>query len=176
MKNIISYDIFSRYLSLLVESELFAILVEESVSTPDENMIRNILGDSLANIQAANLDDSALVNKLLEISNSFFAEAQDDKKRKVFSQTGLSLESCKKLLSFIEENEDRLKSELFQRENINDYIKSIIESFRDIEEMQPEKSKLDKLDIWNNINFIKDFTIGGLMELIFQSLEYLGKV
>lgn len=157
LKNRISYDIFSRYLSLLVESELFAILVEESVSTPDENMIRNILGDSLANIQAANLDDSALVNKLLEISNSFFAEAQDDKKRKVFSQTGLSLESCKKLLSFIEENEDRLKSELFQRENINDYIKSIIESFRDIEEMQPEKSKLDKLDIWNNINFIKDF-------------------
>lgn len=162
LKKRISYDIFSTYLSLLVESELFAILVEESVSTPDENLIRNILGDSLANIQAVNLDDSALVTKLLDISKSFFAEAQDEKKRIVFSQTGLSLESCKKLYSFIEENEDRLRSEVFDSGNINNYIKFIIESFRVIDEMQSEKSKLDKLDIWNNIDFIKKFIDGWL--------------
>lgn len=153
----ISQDVFSEFLSFLVESELFAILVEECVETPDENIIRDIVGDSLANIQAENIDDSALVNKLLDISNNFFTEAQDERKRKVFSQTGLSLDSCKNLLLFIENNEERLKTELFEEESLNSYIKSIIESFRDINEMQPEKNKLFKLDIWNNLDFINSF-------------------
>lgn len=55
-----------------------------------------------------------------------------------------------------------MRSEVFDSGNINNYIKFIIESFRVIDEMQSEKSKLDKLDIWNNIDFIKKFIDGWL--------------
>ncbi|SDJ82836.1 DEAD/DEAH box helicase [Paenibacillus naphthalenovorans] len=151
MENRITADQFDDYISRFMESELFAILVEESVNTVDASIIEDIINDSLVKVQAADIDTSKLINKLVGISKEFIDLTEDLNKRKVFALSGFSLESCKHLLNYIDENIDELRSILSEEKiDLHNYAKIVIRSFIGIKEMGPSGKLSNTTDLGEN--------------------------
>ncbi|MHC1761757.1 MAG: DEAD/DEAH box helicase [Negativicutes bacterium] len=121
LNNRISAETFEKYIEVLLEPQMIALLVEEAVETPDEEYIKGVINDSLVSIQADALDKLPLVEALCKISFRFIKEVDDGELRKCFAQTGFGLISCKKLLEFIDANIDEI-AEVCINAQLEEYI------------------------------------------------------
>ncbi len=169
----ISQENFSELISSLLDPQILALLVEESIDTPDEAIIRDILQDSLVKIQSVDLRDDILVNELLGISQKICFQAPDTSLRKVFAQTGLSFESCRIIYNYIQDNKDTLNSAIIGNlmgGSILSYIYIVFKCLSNLKEMQPSSTKLTKLALFENSSFIseivKKWVHGDRIELI----------
>lgn len=130
-----------------IEPQLFALLVEELVDSPDEETISKIIGTSLFNIQLeseqALSENRELANELLNISNRFYASAPDYTKRKAFARTGFSLDSCNIISEYIDNNFDKLYETA--ETDIVEFILNVLNSIKEIREMQSDKNNINEL-------------------------------
>jgi len=154
IENRINSEEFDQLISEFIEPQLFAMLIEEAVDTPDEVAIRKIIGSSLFSVQVLNLDDfddSILIDSLVKVADNFYNATPDMELRKAYANTGFSLESCVKLQNFINENFDMLYSDICITnitENIVPLILLIINSLKNLDEMKSDKGRI--LYICNN--------------------------
>lgn len=106
-------------------------------------------------VQAKDMDISILVEELTNLGNKFYTKVENNEMRKSYSKTGFSLLSCEILNSsirkMIEDNESDYDIDF------DVFYNNIFECFSKVEEMQPEKRLLKKLEIWDNRDFIMDF-------------------
>lgn len=155
----ITLDLFNSYLSFLIEPQLLAILVEESINTPDENFIRNIINTSLFSIQTtalSNFDDSELVNSLVNMSENFYKSAPTEAIRKAFANTGFGLKSCLKLQEFINTEWNNIYRFLFEcNDDFTDAFKLIISNLKTLDEMIPDNKSIEDIcsntDLFNSL-------------------------
>lgn len=152
----IDNDQLRELLAETIEPQLFALLVEEMVDSPDEEIINKMIGTTLFNIQLADephVDDSELANELVNISNRFYTAAPNYKKRNAFARTGFSLSSCIKLHDYIENAFGNLYEKV--QTNIIEFILDVLNNIKGIQEMQSYKDSINELcqkdDIFNTI-------------------------
>ncbi len=152
----IDSDQLRELLSETIEPQLFALLVEEMVDSPDEEIISKLIGTTLFNIQLADephIDDSELTNELVNISNRFYTAAPNYKKRNAFSRTGFSLSSCITLNDYIENAFNKLYEKV--QTNIIEFILDVLNCLKEIQEMQSYKNAINELchnnDTFNGI-------------------------
>ncbi len=94
-----------------LDPELLALLVEESVSEVDDEWIADILGSTLAQVQAQRGVTPALdlVEPLRRSFRSVLERVPEPAHRESFSRTGLSIASCQAFLSHVSEHEEELR-------------------------------------------------------------------
>lgn len=181
-------DIDELFSENLIDTHLLSMLVEESVNTPDEEILRNFLNDSLVKIQAFNsgLDMGPLIKASTIVSRRIYTKVEDEVLRKIFAKTGLSIKSCEKLSEYIQENIVRFVDfyEHSGDSNKEDIVKLIHESLIKLHEMEEEKKIKYKegagdyslLQSWINLKSIPEmalkFTQGEEVEKI---AEYINK-
>jgi len=102
-----------------LDSDLLSILVEEAVSTSDQKLIEEILNDSLVKVQA--LTEQKNIEPLVEAATTLgeriFQKIENEEQRKLYSSTGLSVDSCLSLDSYCTEHFEELKPALSDSEN-----------------------------------------------------------
>lgn len=181
-------DIDELFSENLIDTHLLSMLVEESVDTPDEEILRNFLDDSLVKIQAFNsgLDMEPLIKASTIVSRRIYTKVEDEVLRKIFAKTGLSIKSCEKLSEYIQENIVRFVDfyEHSGDSNKEDIVKLIHESLIKLHEMEEEKKikykegagDYDLLQSWINLKSIPEmalkFTQGEEVEKV---AEYINK-
>lgn len=143
----ITNDELRDILAETIEPQLFAMLVEEVVDTPDENVIKKIIGTSLFNIQLEKepklTSNNELADELLKISKRFYNTANDITKRKAFARTGFSLESSTYLVEYIESNFGDLYFKL--QTDLLEFIVEVLSCIKDVREMQSSKQSINEL-------------------------------
>lgn len=99
-------ELTEKFSMRLIDTHLLSMLVEESVDTPSEKILRDFLNDSLVKVQATTegLDIEPLIKASTIVSRRIYNETKDENLRKIFARTGLSMKSCKILSSRVQEN------------------------------------------------------------------------
>ncbi|MBF4468612.1 MAG: DEAD/DEAH box helicase [Methanobrevibacter arboriphilus] len=134
-----------------VEPSLLNILVEESVETPTEEIIKEIMGFSLFNIQLSNKYLNIVNKSITKVGKNFY-ELDDKNLRNIYSKTGLHLESCLLISKFIKDYFDEI-DDILNADDYESLLKFISELFVEIDEMNDE-------------NFIEDENIVRLFKFI----------
>ena len=181
-------DIDELFSENLIDTHLLSMLVEESVDTPDEKILRNFLNDSLVKVQALNngLDMEPLIKASTIVSRRIYTKVEDETLRKIFAKTGLSIKSCEKLSEYIQENIVRFVDfcEHPADSNKEDIVKLIHGSLIELHEMKEEKKIKYKegagdynlLQSWINLmsipEMVMEFTQGEEVEKV---VEYIDK-
>ncbi|MCW3133015.1 MAG: DEAD/DEAH box helicase [Methanophagales archaeon] len=181
-------DIDELFSENLIDTHLLSMLVEESVNTPDEKILRNFLNDSLVKVQALNngLDMEPLIKASTIVSRRIYTKVEDETLRKIFAKTGLSIKSCEELSEYIQENIARFVDfcEHTADSNKEDIVKLIHGSLIELHEMKEEKKIKYKegagdynlLQSWINLmsipEMVMEFTQGEEVEKV---VEYIDK-
>ena len=165
---------FDEFLSILSETYLLDLLTEEIVGTDYEEVIEEIINNSLFKVQVDNreLDIQPLKQGFRKIFKSFEEDDITAEQVKTYRITGFSFKSNKVIDSFI----DEYFEELVNAVNIDDYLK-ILEFFLkllsdfDINELLD--NKLDNLGIIPNEYFpiIKDWIAGETIQDLINKWE-----
>ena len=84
---------FEEYLEEFSESFLLSMLAEEVVETEDEEIIENLIGNSLFKIQCANIDITPVRKVFTKITQKIRNDISDSKRLKSFAANGFSIKS-----------------------------------------------------------------------------------
>ncbi|MCK4359766.1 MAG: DEAD/DEAH box helicase [Candidatus Cloacimonetes bacterium] len=126
--NRISKENFNKYLSILSETYILDLITEEIIGTDYENIIEEIINNSLFKIQIdkRELNLESLKNGFRKIFKSFENETSIDQLR-AYKKTGFSFKSNKTIDEYIESHIDDL-IEIVE----NDEYLRLIDSFLDL--------------------------------------------
>jgi replicative superfamily II helicase len=143
----LSQDIFSNYISTLSETYLLDLITEEIIGTDYENIIEEIIKNSLFKVQIDKngLDIELIKKEFRQIFKSFEDNAEQ---LAVYKKTGLSLKSNKVLEDFIDKHISYLRDCINQDDYlkvIEFFLKMLTENKNDIPEM--DNNKLTRLDL-----------------------------
>ena len=122
----------------LLDSELIALMVEESVGTPAEALFRDLIGESLVSIQAreSGLSLDYLHDKGSATIAAIRGEVSDDDTRSVFAKTGLDVRSCMILLARISSRAETVASRILEEDTtLNEVIATILPDIVDLPQM-----------------------------------------
>jgi replicative superfamily II helicase len=158
IETIVNNRLKEKYNNLIsiLEPSLINILFEESVDKLDEKSIEEILKYSLFYIQNENNNDlQQVTNTFKKIGNKFYSKKINNHQRKIYSTTGLSLDSCFKISKFIQDNLEEIKKHIIDKDYI-DLIEKILTILIELDEMNNEK-KIEKKLLNNNFQVIFDF-------------------
>lgn len=130
-------ELTENFSKRLIDTHLLSMLVEESVDTPSEKILRDFLNDSLVKVQATTegLDIEPLIKASTSISRKIYNETKDENLRKIFARTGLSIKSCKILSSRIQENIGIIVDFCEGHGKQEFVLKFIIDNLQDLNEM-----------------------------------------
>lgn len=152
----ISSERFNKDIAYLLEPQIVALLVEETVDTPDEEFIQGVVKDSLVSIQAGEIDQLPLYDALGRVSHRFISETADWELRKCFAQTGFSVGSCKQILDYIEMNNEEL-SEVFANNDLQRHVEMLLTCLLGIKEMEIHE-RLQRLALTEeHLSFVKKY-------------------
>jgi helicase len=166
LKDLVSERISQQEFSKHIDSEILAIMVEESVGESIESRIEEILGTSLVSIQAA--DDDVPIDKLVDYSKqtalSIAEEIPDDGLKRIFAETGLRVSSCQHIAEHIQANREQVYMILSSEQiGLEDLINEIFEVIKPLPQMQTqypfEADHLALLMDWINEMSISDLVI-----------------
>ena len=125
-----------------IDAEILALLMEEGGLEQFNETINDILSHSLVNFQVADKTHlTELVNGFKRIGKWISEEIPEDY-LKTFSSTGLSSQSCLRLKSFIEENQEVIDN-LIKNPNFENNLKLlslIINALSTVTEMEPKRA------------------------------------
>ena len=150
-------DLNEKYIQEEIEPVLFNILIEQSIDTLDESVIKNTIQNSLFYVQSNLEERKCLFKHLKHSGNVFYSEIKDKKLRNIYSKTGLTLKSNKLISNYVLEN----LMEFNRIIELNDYellLEHVFNLFPNLKEMDNNKLKNKN----NKINFFienKDFLI-----------------
>ncbi|MBC7931836.1 MAG: DEAD/DEAH box helicase [Rubrivivax sp.] len=99
LKSLVEKRISQEELTGFLDSHVLALLAEEILETQDEEVLTGFLGKSLVGIQALSnsIDLGPLVTAFKATADWVREAVPDADSRRVFSSTGLSVESCKSI-------------------------------------------------------------------------------
>lgn len=143
----INPDNFEKFLSILSETYLLDLLTEEIIGTEYEEIIEQIINNSLFKVQIdkRNIDITSIKQGFTKIFKSF-EEDTTFEQLSIYKITGFSFSSNKIIDSFIDENIDELKTIVNEDDHksiVNYFLELISEN--EIEELADYK--LDNLNI-----------------------------
>lgn len=142
-------ELTENFSERLIDTHLLSMLVEESVDTPNEKILKDFLNDSLVKVQAITegLDIEPLIKASTTVVHKIYNETKDENLRKIFSRTGLSIKSCKILSSRIQDNIGIFVDFCKGNGKQEFVLKFIIDNLQDLNEMiGKEISYKDKFD------------------------------
>lgn len=144
-------------LRLLIEPYFLNILMEESVNSDDEKLIKEMIGNSLFKIQADNqrLIIDPLKKRLIKIASYYRSKIEDDDLRKIYAKNGLYLFSSELISNFIIDNMDDIQNSN-QNDDIFGILRIIMHILPSIHEMQGGKLKKDVIE--RNLESLYFFT------------------
>ena len=122
----------------LLDSELIALMVEESVGTTAETLFQELVGESFVRIQARSegLELDPLYLKGEETINAIRAEVTNEETRKVFAQTGMDVRSCLTLLDRIAKKKELVWEVIFGNDaKLEDIITTLVPDIVDLPQM-----------------------------------------
>jgi Superfamily II helicase len=153
-----NHDNLEILLENLIEPNLLDLLLEESVDTSDEELIREILGYSLFMIQSmdADYDIEPIVQGISKIKQKFCSI--DKELRKVYSKTGLPISSCNKIYEYIQNNIAELR-EITIKDDYQSLFEQIINILLEIPEMNETRAKINKEVLTKNHKELTSFVI-----------------
>ena len=123
---------------LLLDSELIALMVEESIDTSAETLFQELVGESFVRIQARaeGLELEPLHGKGTQVIGTIRGEVSDGETRKVFARTGLDVRSCLTLHDRIINQEDYVRDMIFGHNvSLQDIISTLLPDIVDLEQM-----------------------------------------
>ena len=130
----LSDDRFRR----LLDSDLIALMVEESVNTSAEKLFQDLVGDSFVSIQAKGkgLGLEPLYVKGAETIVSIRTEVSSEETRRVFARTGMDVHSCLTLRDRISEQKEYVESILCDPDtSLEDILATIVPDIVDLQPM-----------------------------------------
>ena len=152
-----SPDLNDKYIQEEIEPILFNMIVEKSMDTLDENVIKDTIQNSLFYIQADHIQKKCLYKQLKHSGNVFYSEITDKKLRDIYSKTGLTLKSNRVISNYSLENLDEFE-ELIESDDVEQLLEHIFNLFPNLKEMENSKLK-NKNDEINFFSKNKDFLI-----------------
>lgn len=124
----------------MLDSELIAMLVEESVGTSAEESFADLVGGSFVSIQARdqNRDLTPLTEKATTVIRGIREEVPDDETKRVFSLTGLDVASCQEILQHVQSNSDLLRNILSdENASVDSVIRTIYPAISKLQPLLP---------------------------------------
>ena len=126
-----------------LDSDLLSILVEEAVSTSDQKLIEEILNDSLVKVQALaeQKDIRPLVEATTKLGGWIFEKVENGDQRKLYSSTGLSIDSCLSLDSYCTEHLEEIRALLSDSEDatLDKLVTLALEACSNLAEMKSRR-------------------------------------
>ena len=150
-------DLNEKYIQEEIEPILFNILIEESIDTLDESVIKNTIQNSLFYVQSNDEEKKCLFKHLKQSGNIFYSEITDKKLRNIYSKTGLTLKSNRLISDYVLENLDEFNRII----ELNDFellLNHIFNLFPNLKEIDNDKLK-NKNDETNFFTQNKEFLI-----------------
>jgi replicative superfamily II helicase len=143
LNDLLTERISEEALGAELDSEILAMLVEESISSPDRQRFEEILGQSLVYIQAVkdNLNFTPLVDTIVRVANNTLLTVTDEELRKVYAGTGLSTNSCEFIRQSIATQVDMV-STLLREAGINELSRLadfFLQCCTNLPEIQPDR-------------------------------------
>lgn len=154
LRSLIEKRISQEALQELLDPYILALLVEESVGTSDQDIVEEILENSLVKIQAISndLDINPLVEGIIKVRQWIRKFPVDKELKKVFAKTGMKLNSCKKISDFISGQEWGKKNLI-----LDDFLEKSLPILLDLHEMVIVKRSLMKYIPLITPTFIQDW-------------------
>lgn len=144
-KRIDTFELFLQNIEDFIDTYLLDLLTEEAIENNFESITNNVIENSFFNIQINqnNLDDKdvkrALQNAFINCSKRVPLEKKD-----IFSDTGLSICSTEKIISFVTEKNNEKINIL---ESQSSFIESYLELLANNKIKELDHHDLNKLDI-----------------------------
>ncbi|MDP8205743.1 MAG: DEAD/DEAH box helicase [Candidatus Electryonea clarkiae] len=156
IKKRIDNDTQEKYVQILSEPYLLNLLIEESIGTVDENIIEEIINNSLFKIQAEskNIDLEPIRKSLINTISKIREKVPDRELLKVYGETGFCLESNQAIERFIVKNRDAIEAIIDDNKYL-EFIKCFLKLLDRKEIDEATSYKLDKINsnpsIWYEI-------------------------
>ncbi len=170
----INDDNFYDYLSVLSETYLLDLLTEEIVGTEYEEIIEEIINNSLFKVQVDNrqLDIKPLKQGFKKIFRSFEEDDITAEQLRTYRITGFSFKSNKVIDSFIDDNFEELANAV-NNDNYFNILELFLKLLSDFDIDELSDNKLDNLDIIPNDYFaiIKDWVSGETIQSLIKKWE-----
>lgn len=108
----INEETLSLYLSIILDSELMALFSEEDWSTDCDEITERLISNSLFGAQCSikNIDSTELKNSIKKCFRSIKEKTESFEKLNIYKKTGLSIDVCKTMFSFIQENTEAINT------------------------------------------------------------------
>jgi len=139
---------YEEFMKTLSEPYLLSLLVEEAVGTEDEDLIENIISNSLFKVQVEKheKDLQPIRNSFRTIITNINDKVPDRGLVKVYGETGFNLRSNQAIDSYIETNREQLEA-IVKADNYVDLIELALKLF-DLGEIQEIRSnKLQAIEL-----------------------------
>lgn len=123
----------------LLDSELIALMVEETVGTSAENLFEELVGKSFVRIQASSegLELGPLHIKGAEKISAIRGEVTSKDTRKVFARTGMDVRSCLTLRDRIVEKKELVRDILFEPDvTLEEIVTTLVPDIVDLPQME----------------------------------------
>lgn len=167
----ISKETKNKHIATLSETYLLDLFTEEIVGTEFEEIINNVVGNSLFKVQIEK-DGNSLkpIKKAFKKIFRSFEQNLSHEEAATYKLSGFSYSSNKKIDTYVTENLERLR-EIFIEDNyislLSDVFNFILTS--DIEELEDQKLKDLKLTVKNHFPIIEKWVTGVSLEEIIDT-------
>ena len=138
----------------VLDPEILAYAVEETVDSPMSTRIENLVDNTLAARQTrrTRIPQDLLRRKSVEIADHIVREVPDVSRRKIFASTGLTTGSCLYLEDYIIKHQSEVSTIVSGRANPIDAARSISELAAELQEAEVDEafsgSFVDLLRLW----------------------------
>jgi replicative superfamily II helicase len=175
LRNNLSIDelIFQEYLEEFSEPFLLSMLAEEIIETNDEDIVENIIGQSLFNIQTLDIDITPIRTGFKKIVQRIKDDINDKNRLNAFASNGFNIKSNETIEDYISNNLENLKIIV---EN-DDYKKMLIEVLKSFDNINIKEIQFkDKLEELNGSastldSFLLSWIEGNDIDTVFQEWD-----
>lgn len=172
-KRIMSYEVFLKNIEDIIDTYLLDLLTEEAIENNFEKITDDIINNSFFNVQLNRnkIDNRDIRNAIQEAFINCVKKVPYEKKQ-LFSETGLSINSTEKLVTFILSKKDESVDLL---ENINTFYANFLNCLASNNFKELDNYDLNKLDIDFSkcIDLFIDWVNGESRQILLQDWNFI---
>jgi len=129
-QNGIDQEKLQNYLDSFAESYILNVLYEDIGEQLDQSRMNNILKHSLFEVQTKDLDKTPIEDGFRKLFYKIEKNINDIDMGRLFSRTGFSVYSNKKIFGYINQNEASLKK-VIEDDNLLQFLYHVLDSFKE---------------------------------------------
>lgn len=156
IKKRITEKTFNENLEYFIEPSFLNMLLEETFDTINEEVVENILGYSLFNIQSESYDKTPIINSMKRIGQNFYMKVEEPELRNIYSKTGFHTFSCLEISEKIKDKIELFKI-IIEKDDYQEFIKNALPLLFPILEMNDDN--IDKSIIIDFKDQLIEFTL-----------------